>query len=190
MRDYTDQIQDYLIRLSGVLSRLDLNEINAVAGALKTAYENEATIFTMGNGGSASTASHLVCDLNKGACFRAKKKFRVIGLTDNVATLLALANDMGYEHVFVEQLKNFSKPGDVVVGISGSGNSENVIRAIEYANSLDCKTIGWCGFDGGRLAKLAQICVHVKVQDMQLVEDVHMVLCHMLMQLLDTGTAD
>jgi D-sedoheptulose 7-phosphate isomerase len=184
MENYLTPIGDYLKKLQKVISELDLAEIDAVAKIFKRAYDDERTIFVMGNGGSASTASHMVCDLNKGCCLHVQKKFRIMALTDNLATITALANDLDYESIFVEQLKNFARPGDVVLGISGSGNSANVLRAIEYARGLGCTTIGVCGYDGGKLKPMVDCSFHVKVDDMQIAEDLHMILCHILMRLL------
>jgi D-sedoheptulose 7-phosphate isomerase len=180
-------ISEYIKKQQRVLADLDLGEIDAIAQLLKKAYEEERTIFILGNGGSGSTASHFACDINKGACLHAKNKYRVMALTDNMPTILAIANDINYESIFVEQLKNFARPGDVVIGISGSGNSPNVLMAIEYASELGCTTIGVCGYDGGKLKPMVDCCFHVKVNDMQIVEDLHMVFVHILMRLLHVG---
>ena len=158
-----------------------------MANVLRDAYEQQKTIFVLGNGGSAATASHLAADLNKGACLKATKKFRVISLTDCVPWMSAIANDLDYESVFVEPLKNFAAPGDVVMGISGSGNSPNVLRAIEDARQLGCTTVGVCGYDGGKLKGAVDCCFHADVDDMQLAEDTHMVLVHILMRILHVG---
>ena len=141
----------------------------------------------LGNGGSAATASHLAGDLNKGACFHAEKKFKVMALTDCLPWILSIANDMDYESIFVEQLKNFATPGDVVVGISGSGNSPNVLRGIEYGKQLGCTTVGICGYDGGKLKPMVDCCFHAEIDDMQIAEDVHMILAHILMKVLEVG---
>jgi D-sedoheptulose 7-phosphate isomerase len=187
MQNYVAGIKDYLEKLRDVLARVNVDEIAAVAKIFHEAYEQDRTILVMGNGGSGSTASHMVCDLNKGACFHAAKKFRVISLADCNPMILALGNDVGYDAIFVEQLKCYARPGDVVVGISGSGNSPNVLRAIEYAKQLGCTTVGVCGYGGGKLKPMVDCCFHVNVDDMQLVEDVHMVLCHVLMRILEVG---
>ena len=136
----------------------------------------------MGNGGSGSTASHFTCDINKGCCMDLNKKFKMICLNDSIPTLLALANDVSYDAVFVEQLKNFFLPGDLVIGISGSGNSPNVLHAIEYARMHQGITIGLSGFSGGKLAALADIAWIAPVEDMQKIEDMHMIVVHMIMQ--------
>jgi D-sedoheptulose 7-phosphate isomerase len=187
LETYAAGTRRYLSDLREVLAKVDVDEIAAIAEVLHTAYQQQKTVFTMGNGGSAATASHMVCDMNKGACFHAEKKFRFIALTDCTPMILALGNDVGFESIFVEQLKPYAQPGDVVLGISGSGNSPNVLRAIEYAKQLGCTTIGVCGFGGGKLKPLVDHCFHVKVDDMQLAEDVHMILGHILMRILDAG---
>jgi len=181
---YQAATRAYLERLQTVLGTIDLEQIEALAQLFRAAYDRGQTIFLLGNGGSASTASHWACDLNKGACFHLARKFRVMALTDSLPTILALANDVDYECVFVEQLKNFCRPGDLVVGISASGNSANVLRAVEYADQQGCTTAGLCGFDGGKLKGLVGCCVHVPCHDMQIVEDVHLVVGHLLMRLL------
>lgn len=137
-------------------------------------------IFVCGNGGSASTASHFTCDVVKGASYNREKRFKIMALTDQLPTLTAYANDVNYASVFVEQLRNFAQPGDVFMGISGSGNSPNVIQAMEYANSAGCKTIALTGRDGGKLAPMAQVQIHVPVPHMGRIEDVHMIVCHMI----------
>jgi len=184
MPEYAQAVGNYLLNVQHVVAELDIAEIDAVCNIFKKAYQEERTIFVMGNGGSASTASHMAGDINKGACLKAHKKFRVMALTDNLPIIMAIANDISYESIFVEQLKNFARPGDVVVGISGSGNSPNVLRAIEYARRLGCTTIGVCGYGGGKLKPLVDSCFHVKVNDMQIVEDVHLMLAHILMRVL------
>lgn len=187
MENYATAVNQYLDRLKDVLGGLDENDIAAVARVLKKAYDQRRFIFVMGNGGSAATASHLAGDLNKGACFTAEKKFKVLALTDCLPMILSVANDVDYESIFVEQLKNYASPGDVVMGISGSGNSPNVLRAVQYAKGLGCATIGVCGYDGGELKPMVDYCFHVKVDDMQIAEDVHMILAHILMKLLHVG---
>ncbi len=187
METYTAAIRDYLAKLQDAIAKVDPGEIAAVAEVLCTAYDGRKTVLVMGNGGSGATASHMVCDLNKGACFRSEKKFRLISLSDNVPMILAVGNDIDFESIFVEQLKSYAQPGDVVIGISGSGNSPNVLRAIEYAKRLGCVTVGVCGFDGGKLKPLVDHCFHVRLNDMQIVEDLHMVLVHVLMRILEAG---
>jgi D-sedoheptulose 7-phosphate isomerase len=174
----------YLDDLRPVLEKFDVDVFASIANQLLKAYHNENHIFVMGNGGSGATASHLTCDINKGCCFDLEKKFKMICLNDNIPTLLALANDVSYDVVFVEPLKNFFKPGDLVIGISGSGNSENVLQAIRFANANDGPTIGLSGYAGGHLAQLVDIAFVAPSNDMQKIEDVHTIVTHMLMQAL------
>ena len=140
--------KQYLSELKEVLDDFNLEQFEKIVNLILNAYENEKQIFTMGNGGSASTASHFACDLNKGCCTNLEKKIKMICLNDNTPTLLAFANDVSYDVVFVEQLKNFFNPGDLVIGISGSGNSENVIKAIRHTKQNNGQTIGFSGFSG------------------------------------------
>jgi len=175
---------DYLNQLKDLLDSFPHDRFEEIGQLLIAAYKKEKHIFIMGNGGSGSTASHFACDINKGSCFELEKKFKVICLNDNVPTMLAYANDLSYDKVFVEQLKNFLQPDDVVIGISGSGNSENVLQAVSYAKEKGANTIGLTGFDGGKLARIADIPFVASINDMQKVEDVHMIVVHMLMQYL------
>lgn len=189
LEQYNMGVSAYLGALKAEIDRLPVGDIGAVVQALRQAYEEDRAIFVMGNGGSAATASHMVVDLNKGACLNAGKKFRVLCLNDSIPSVTAIGNDLGYERVFVEPLKNFARPGDVVIAISGSGNSPNVLRAIEYANETGCVTIGLCGFDGGRLHQLVRHSILAAVHDMQLVEDLHMVMVHIFLRLLEVKDA-
>lgn len=175
-----DRIQNYISHLQGVLERLVLPDVRRSIDVIMEAYYAEKQIFVIGNGGSASTASHLACDLGKGTSIPGKPRFRVISLTDNVATMSAWSNDVSYEDVFVEQLKNLVNPEDVVIGISASGNSENVIRAMRHAKEIGCKTIGWSGFGGGTLATICEVNVVVDSNRYGPVEDVHLILNHVL----------
>ena len=175
---------DYCQGLKNALDAIPTDAAEKFLQLLETAYLEGRQVFLMGNGGSGSSASHAAGDLNKGVSYGREKRFRVISLNDNLATLTAYANDVSYNDVFVEQLKNFLHPGDVVIGISGSGNSPNVLKAIEYANQQGAITVGLTGFSGGKLSGLAQLPVHVPVNDMQKVEDIHMMLFHVAMQVL------
>ena len=180
--NYKRFADQYLNRLKGVIDSFDGDLFDQVVSNVLDAYERQSNIFVMGNGGSGSTASHLACDINKGCCLDLEKKFKMICLNDNMPTMLALANDISYEAVFEEQLKNFFNPGDLVIGISGSGNSENVLRAVRYAKANGGSTIGWSGFGGGKLAELVDLALVVESNDMQQVEDLHMIIAHMAMQ--------
>jgi len=142
------------------------------------AYENARMIFLFGNGGSAALASHLACDLGKGTVNGSGKRFRVLSLTDNVPLMTAWANDVHYEDIFAQQLENYLRPGDVAFAISGSGNSPNVIRGLEAARRLGAQTLALTGFDGGRAKPLADLCLVVPSDSMQLIEDAHLCATH------------
>ncbi len=171
---------EYRSELLRALESIDLAKVAQAIEWFREARREGKTIFVCGNGGSAATASHFVCDMVKGASFNRPERFRIQALTDSLPTITAYANDLSYEVVFVEQLKNFAQPGDLVVAISGSGNSPNVLRAVEYANSIGCRTLALTGRDGGRLGELAQLNLHVPVMHMGRIEDAHLVICHMI----------
>lgn len=175
----------YFQDLKNTLDKIDLDIFKKINELLFNALENRRQIFTMGNGGSGSTAAHLVCDLNKGISFGQRKKFKAICLNDNMPTLLAYANDVSYSDIFCEQLKNFMLEEDIVIGLSGSGNSKNVLKAFEYANKNGGITIGFSGFDGGQLSKIAKYPLVVPINDMQKCEDIHLILCHLIMQTIN-----
>ena len=183
MQDFTTTIDGYFGRLKNTLDGMDRKQIVKVTNLFLDALKEGRTIFTMGNGGSASTASHLCGDFSKGASYRYKQRFRMVCLNDNLATLMAYANDVSYDSVFEEPLKNLLRPGDLVLGISGSGNSENILRGIKFANENQATTVGFCGYDGGRLKRECHHVVHVPVNDMQITEDVHLMLGHLMMQI-------
>jgi len=178
------QFLDYCQELKEALDLIPADAAEKFLELLESAYREGRQVFLMGNGGSGASASHAAGDLNKGVSYGREKRFRVMSLNDNMATITAYANDVAYSEAFVEQLKNFMNPGDLVIGISGSGNSPSVLKAIEYANGQGGVTVGLCGFNGGKLAGLAQFPVHVPVHDMQKVEDIHMMLFHVAMQVL------
>ncbi len=168
---------------SDVLKAIETVDLDKVHQAIETLLQARADgrqIFVCGNGGSATNASHFVCDMVKGASFDRAARFRIMALNDSLPTLTAYSNDVGYECVFAEQLKNFARPGDVVMAISGSGNSPNVLRAIEYANSIGCRTIALTGRDGGRLGPLAQLNIQIAHPHMGHIEDIHMIVLHMI----------
>jgi len=173
--------REYVRYLSTVLASIDAGEVAAFASVLLDARNRGAAVFFIGNGGSAATASHFANDLAIGTCTW-DKPFRVMSLTDNVAVLTALANDFGYADVFVRQLRVMLQRGDVVVAISASGNSPNVLRAVEYANIQGATTVGLTGFDGGKLRPIVNVSVHVPTSQGEFgpVEDAHMVLDHLL----------
>lgn len=172
--------QEYREKLIDTIRTIDLSKVDQAIEWLKEARAADRHIFICGNGGSASTASHFACDIVKGASYNRDARFRIMALTDSLPTLTAYSNDVGYEIVFVEQLKNFAQAGDVVMAISGSGNSPNVLRAVEYANSIGCKTIALTGRDGGKLGPLAKLNIQVPVPHMGRIEDAHVIVCHMI----------
>ena len=176
--------QSYLRELKDLLDIFPHEQFEDVVECLMDAYEKHRMIFVMGNGGSGATASHFACDINKGTCLSLNKKFRVSCLNDNISAVLAYANDLSFEDIFVEQMKNFFRPGDIVIGISGSGNSANVLKAINYASENGGRTIGFCGYEGGKLGEMVELPLIIKSKDMQKIEDLHMIIVHMLMQAL------
>ena len=185
-KDYTQSIAAYFQRLKSAIDRLSLADINRVMSVLEQARDAGKMIFIMGNGGSAATASHYVCDFNKGISLNQEKKYKFLCLNDNLPSMMAYANDLSYDEIFVNTLSSYFQSGDVVIGISGSGNSTNVLRAIEYANRHGGITIGLSGYDGGKLKQMARYNIHVPADDMQITEDLHMVLDHCMMKILSS----
>ena len=170
----------YKAHLLEVIETIDLEKVGQAIEILARARDEGRRIFVCGNGGSACTASHFVCDMLKGASYGRPSRFRITTLADSISTLTAYSNDVGYEHVFAEQLKNFAELEDVVMAFSGSGNSPNVVRAVEYGNSIGCRTIALTGRDGGKLGRLAQINLQISHPHMGRIEDAHMVAAHMI----------
>lgn len=170
----------YRSELLQAIQTIDVQQVAAAIEVLAKARDEGRRIFVCGNGGSASTASHFATDMVKGASFGRSRRFRIMALTDSLPTITAYSNDVSYECVFVEQLKNFAEPGDVLIAVSGSGNSPNVLRAIEYANSIGCRTIGLSGRDGGALGKAAGLNLRVSHPHMGRIEDGHMIMLHMI----------
>ena len=170
----------YRAELWKAIETIDLAKVSQAIEILAEAREQGRHIFTCGNGGSASTASHFATDMVKGASYKRDKRFRIMSLVDSMPTLTAYSNDVGYECVFAEQLKNFAQSGDLVMAISGSGNSPNVLRAVEYGNSIGCKTIALTGRDGGKLGPLAQLNIQVSHPHMGRIEDGHFFVMHMI----------
>lgn len=173
-------IKSYFDREIEAIKRLNIDDINAAVQAIWAAYEREATIYIFGNGGSAATASHYVCDFNKGISEEKDKKFNFVCLNDNTAMMMAIANDYSYDEVFRYPLLGKLKPTDLVIGISGSGNSRNVVRAVEYAKEIGAPVVGITGYHGGKLKELADYHMDVMEDNMQISEDLHMVFDHMM----------
>lgn len=170
----------YLEELQTALEASPLDTLEAIAGLLLEARANDRQVFLLGNGGSASTASHFACDLGKGTAPRTGRRFRVIALTDNIPLLTAWANDTEYANVFAEQLRNLVNPGDVVLALTGSGNSENVLRALSVARERGARTVALTGFDGGKAKTIAELCLAVPARRIEQAEDAHLVLQHIL----------
>jgi D-sedoheptulose 7-phosphate isomerase len=177
-------VRPFLERVGEELRRIDPAQVRALADAIHDCYERGKFVFVVGNGGSGSNASHFCEDVGKGTLRREdfdddkKKRVRILSLTDNSPYILAWGNDEGFERVFVEQLKNLAGPGDLLIAISGSGNSPNVLRAVEWANAHGLTTFGCTGFSGGKLQKLARHNFHVPLDDMGIVESIHMTAFH------------
>jgi len=170
----------YREQLLSTLAKIDTPLVNqAIEWMIDTRSQNR-TIFVAGNGGSAATAAHFVCDMVKGASYANNSRFRIVALGQNLPTLTAYSNDLHYSDALFEELKNFAHPGDLYMAISGSGNSPNVVRAMEYANSMGLRTIALTGRDGGKLGSLAQLNIHVPEPHMGRIEDAHHVICHMI----------
>jgi D-sedoheptulose 7-phosphate isomerase len=172
--------QSYFVHLSRTVEKLPFAAIDEVAGVLLSAYEGGRVTYTLGNGGSAALASHFACDLGKGTANVNGKRFRVMALTDNVPMMTAWANDSKYDDIFAEQLINFVQPEDVVFAISGSGNSRNVIRALEVAKATGAITVGLTGYQGGAMRELCDFVMVVPSDNMQIIEDIHLCVAHSL----------
>jgi D-sedoheptulose 7-phosphate isomerase len=184
MKTKSDAVLNYLEAYRketlSVLERIPLEGVASLVGLLEEANREGRQVFLCGNGGSAATASHLANDLGKGASGHRKRRFRVLSLTDNVPWMTAVANDLDYSQIFVEQLRNFARPGDLLICFSGSGESENVLEAVRWANENDVVTIGFCGAPGGRLAEMARHVVRVETGHMGRIEESHFFLQHLL----------
>lgn len=177
-----ENIQNYISTLHHTIDQLPQDLIAEVIKILQRARMRGNQVFIMGNGGSASTATHFVCDLAKNTRNAELPHYRAIGLTDNMAIFSAYANDEGYENVFAKQLANLIQPGDVVIGISASGNSQNVLNAIQEAKRDSVTTVAFTGFDGGRLGQMVDVNIHVKSNIIEHVEDIHLMLEHMIVR--------
>jgi D-sedoheptulose 7-phosphate isomerase len=179
--------REYLDRCSEVFRTLDLKQAEALADDLFSAWQQQKFVFVCGNGGSGSNASHFCADAGKNTLRRedftndSMRRLKILSLTDNTPNILAWGNDEGFDRVFVEQLKNYASPGDFLVAISGSGNSPNILNAVDWANAKGLVTWGITGYDGGRLLKTATKSLHVPLFDMGMVESVHLVVFHWIL---------
>jgi D-sedoheptulose 7-phosphate isomerase len=176
--------ESYFAELSGVVERLPYEMIDAVAEALWEAYQADRALFLFGNGGSAALASHSACDFGKGTATSGNRRFRVLSLTDNVPLLTAWANDQRYDDIFAEQLHHFIRPKDIALGISGSGNSPNVLNGLQVARDLGAQTIGLTGFQGGKMKFLCDLCIVIPSDSMQQIEDLHVAVTHSIFSAL------
>ena len=181
--DFRDKIKNYLDLETKVIASLNIEEINETMNALLDCYNRGGTVYTCGNGGSASTATHMVCDFGKGTCYDLDKKFHFVCLNDNIPTIMAIANDDSYDNIFIYQLKDRLTKNDLLLAISGSGNSHNIVKAIDYAKEIGAKIIGVTGYSGGKLLKAADYHLHAPIDDMQITEDVHLIFNHMIMKI-------
>lgn len=179
-------IQNYLNKEIEVIKRLNLDDIDKAIEAIWMAYEREASIFIFGNGGSAATASHYVCDFNKGISEHKNNKFNLVCLNDNTSMITAIANDISYDEIFRFQLQNKLKPTDLIIAISGSGNSKNIINAVEFAKEIGTPVVGITGYDGGILKQLSDYHMDTAIDDMQISEDIHMIFDHLMYYVLNS----
>lgn len=180
MNSTQSTIENYLSLVKDTIDKLDRTKIEKTIDAFMRVYDAGKTIYIFGNGGSAASATHACGDLVKGASYGLEKRFRVMSLVDNLPALMAIANDVSYDDIFIEQLKNFMQPGDLVLGISGSGNSVNVVKAMEYARSKGVETVAFCGYKGGKIKDIADISVHSVAMDMEVAEDIHMIVFNVI----------
>lgn len=179
-RSTQNRIQEYIGDISGVLNRLPVEDIVRVVEVLERARSEGKQVFIFGNGGSAATASHFACDLSKGAIREGKPRIKAFALTDNIHILTAWANDTDYGRIFAEQLENYIAKGDVAIGISGSGNSPNVLNGMKVAREKGAITVGFIGFDGGKLKDMVDIPVIAPIRNMEQSEDIHLLLEHIV----------
>lgn len=179
-----DFVNNYIKKLQETLNALPNDKVKEIADIIHNAYKNNKKIFILGNGGSASTSSHFACDLSKGTLGRVydenEKRYKVISLTDNVATITAYANDVSFDDVFRHQMNGLVEEGDIIIAMTGSGNSKNVLRAIEYANKCGAVTIGFLGFDGGKAKVILKHSIVVPSNHYGRIEDMHLILEHMI----------
>lgn len=179
-----DFVKMYTYQLCEILNALPDETLMEINQVLQRAREEGRQIFVAGNGGSASTASHMVCDLGKNTREAGKPRIRAVCLNDNTPSMLAYANDEGYDTIFSEQLASLGRPGDILIAVSGSGNSANILKAVETARQMDLRVIGLTGFQGGKLKAVSDICLVVDCDSMEMIEDVHLIINHILAGLL------
>ena len=182
--NYKQNIEDYINNEIEILKTLDTDVISEIMNKITETQEKGNTIYICGNGGSAATASHYCCDFNKGVSGEMKNNTNFICLSDNIPTITAIANDISYDEIFSYQLKKRMKQWDILFSISGSGNSKNIVYAMKVAKEKGNTIIGLCGYSGGKVKEMSDLCCHVNINNMQIVEDVHMMLDHCMMYIL------
>ena len=174
------KIKKHLQKTAEIITSLDLDELSVVATQLKTCFSHNGVVYTCGNGGSGSTASHFSGDIMKGLSYGKHKRLKSICLNDNITSMMALANDVSYADIFVELLKNVLTPNDMLITFSGSGNSQNIVNAIKYSNKCGAFSVAICGFNGGQAKQLASASIHANINDMEIAENVHVSIFHAL----------
>ena len=173
-------ILKYLSSVEGILKEIRSDKLEQIIDVIFDAYRNDQQIFLVGNGGGAATAMHFTCDLNKTAIVPGRRRMRAMSLSDNTSLVTAWANDTQYTNIFGEQLVNFARPGDIVIGFTASGMSVNILNAMALANDAGCTTIAFVGFDGGTVGAIANHVLHIPSNSYQHIEDVHLLLCHVI----------
>ena len=181
---YKKDAEEYIEKVIDTLKKIDTEAISNVIEVLIKTLNSDGIIYVFGNGGSAATASHMQNDFNRGISEYSEKKFKFFCLSENIATITAIANDFSYDEIFVQQLKDRLSENDVVIAISGGGNSRNIVKAVEYAKFKGNTVIGITGFDGGKLKQLADYNLHANIDDMQVSEDIHLLFNHLIMSVL------
>lgn len=185
MNSFNEHFSSYFEKVTETLGKVDIKPINKFIDKIYECYNKGNTVYIFGNGGSAATASHVAGDFMKGISYGLEKRFKVVCLNDNIPAITSISNDLTYDEVFYEQLKTYLTKDDVVVGISGSGNSVNVIKALNYAKELGSTIAGFCGYKGGKLRELTDILIYAPVSDMEITEDIHIIIFHAIKQLLN-----
>ncbi len=177
---YQDFLKQYQAELIAHINAIDADSIQAFVEAFAEAYRHDKQIFVIGNGGSAATANHFACDFGKNAVQGERRRFRILSLSSSVETITALGNDISFDEIFRQQLINLMNPGDLVLAISASGNSPDIIKAVEYAKARQGKVLGLAGFKGGKLSELADISMVAHMNSYERVEDIHLIILHII----------
>jgi len=187
---YRKMVEDYLVSFINTLRRIDVSELISFINAIELAVSNGKNIYVMGNGGSSSTASHIQSDLGNTVYQLKGKRINVHCLSDNVATITAIANDYSYDLIYERQLHGRLNKGDLVIAVSGSGNSSNIINAVVYAKSVQANIVAMTGYDGGEIKKIADINLNVPIDNMQISEDIHLLFNHLITHVLNFSDKD